>query len=350
MDRMFVYDLIYALAASDGRQEALFGDFAPLARKAFCRSLPTSAFPELWFEFPLVGKPWFDLHALTSRKDFYPGATFSPENTGGCPEAFEWFAGAQGVRQLALSYDVSSGSIDHPAVQLLMARRDTDVTCDFLNAVGRPDAAISYRAFAGRLPDGWFACYMGVFPARPGMAGDPHASAGAPKPWLRVECIPSSELVRAYAEDGALLESHLRQVGFTDFGDTVIERCQMLAGMPFSFELQFDVGPDGKAGTTLGASVRFEIPPGQGGREPFDPQGAAGSLMRQLEAWGLSDERWQLISQTAFAKGLSHGGEKCRIHCIPTFVKLRWRGGEPLDAKAYLVARAVGHEPREGAR
>ena len=36
MDRMMLYDIIYALAARDGREAALFGVSAPLARGAPC--------------------------------------------------------------------------------------------------------------------------------------------------------------------------------------------------------------------------------------------------------------------------------------------------------------------------
>lgn len=59
----FVYDVIYALAASEGRERVLFGSSAPLAHDAFGRSLVGDVFPELWFEVPLLGEPWFDLQS-----------------------------------------------------------------------------------------------------------------------------------------------------------------------------------------------------------------------------------------------------------------------------------------------
>ena len=212
-------------------------------------------------------------------------------------------------------------------MQLLKREDDEEMTCDFLAAVGRPDASSAYRAFAGRLPRGWFACYAGVFPARS-------------VPFLRVECIPKPGLQRAYAEDPALLEAHLRQAGLTEPGDTLVDRCQLLAGTPFQLEFQFDVTPEGAAGPTFSASVRFAQPPGACGTESFDPDGAAGDLMRQVETWGLADCRWRQLAGTAFVKRVKAAGESCLIYCYPAFLKLRWRGGEPLDAKAYLVAGA----------
>ncbi|MDO4537165.1 MAG: hypothetical protein Q4B54_03305, partial [Coriobacteriales bacterium] len=59
-----IYDALYSLAADEGREEALFGSCAPLAREAFCRSelRDMDEFPLLWFELFLTGEPRFDLH------------------------------------------------------------------------------------------------------------------------------------------------------------------------------------------------------------------------------------------------------------------------------------------------
>ena len=328
MDRVMLYDIIYALAAKDGREDELFGLSAPLAREAFTRSLAGDYFPELWFELPLIREPWFDLHALASREDLDAGAAFEATACGGASETFGWFAAqGSGARQLALSWDTGSGEVASPAVQLLKRTDDEQMTCDFLAAAGRPDAAPAYRAFAARLPRGWFACYAGVFPARD-------------VPFLRVECIPESDLQEAYAADPALLEAHLRQVGIGEAGGALVDRCQLLAGAPFQLEFQFDVTPEGSAGPTFAASVRFACPPGTCGSEAFDVDGAAGNLMRQVEAWGLADERWRLLADAAFAKRAAAAGESCLLYCYPAFLKLRWRAGVPLDAKAYLIAGA----------
>lgn len=330
LDRVILYDMIYALAARNGREAALFGSSGPVAREAFAHSLAGEGFPELWFEVPLTGAPWFDFHALASRKDLDPAAEFAPERCGGNPQAFAWFAAQDDrVRQLALSWDTGSGDAENPAVQLLMSTRDVQATCDFLAAAGRPDAAAAYRTFSDRLPQEWFACYTGVFPSRPGHN-------------LRVECIPDHSLQHAYAENIDLLEKHLRQVGLgenaADLGDTLLERCQMLARTPFNLEFQFDVEENGCAGTTFGASVRFASANQAGAWRPFDPDAEAGELMRQLGEWGLVDDRWRLLDEAAYAKRVSRQGESVLVYCYPAFVKLRWRDGAPLDAKAYLIA------------
>lgn len=45
MNPLIIYSIVYALAARDGREEALFGQCAPFARQAFERSLAADAFP-----------------------------------------------------------------------------------------------------------------------------------------------------------------------------------------------------------------------------------------------------------------------------------------------------------------
>ena len=328
LNHAMIYDILYALAARDGRQDVLFGTCAPLAHEAFSRSLASPSFPEIWYELPLLGEPWFDLHVLTSREALHPGQVFEKGQTGGYPEVFAWFARQDYARQLALSYDVSSGSIDDPAVQLLTWTIDTDGVCEFLEAAGRKDAVSSYRAFVDRLPDDWFACYTGVFPNRQA-------------DFVRVECIPKRKKQLRYAEDTALLEADLRQVGLDAFGDTAIPRCQTLAKTPFQLEFQFDVLPGGSAGPTFSASARFAAPGGEADNEPFEVDGAAGALMAQVEAWGLADDRWRLFGDASFAKRISFRDESIVLYAYPAFVKLRWREGKAVDAKTYFVAGAV---------
>ena len=321
-----LFNIIYALAASDGREEELFGSCAPLAQQSFARSFAGDEFPEIWFEIPLAGEPWFDLHVLTSRDALDDGKQLSHDRNLLHPELFEWFANQpDGVRQLALSHDLSAGRVDNPAVQLLVSTRNPNVTCSFLEEASGAGAARTYRAFVEHLPKGWFACYTGVFPGRPGMG-------------LRVECIPDSDLQKRYACDADLIAEHLRQVGLDELGDTIVPRCQQFARMPFNIEFQFDVDADGSAGSTLGLSARFDAPPGSDGWDCFEADGAGGELMQMVESWGLADERWRLFAGATFAKSVSRGGERSLIFNFPAFVKLRWRDGHALDAKAYFMA------------
>lgn len=328
MDRMWLYDITYALVALGGREEALFGGCGPAAREAFSRSLVESGFPELWFEIPLAGEPWLDFHALTSYESVAGKQAAFAGHSGAYADALVWFAGQeQGkVRQLALSYDTSTGNADAPAVQLLVNGPDPSVPLAFLEAVGRPDLRDAYAAFIERKPAEWYACYTGVFPGRD--------AAGA-NPWLRVECIVDNSCQQAYASNAEALREHLARVGMAEFDDKLVDGVRYLAQSPFPLELQFNVGADGAALPALSASVRFQ---------PDDwsdaaRQGQIGQIAGWMQAHGLADGRCGLLPQAAFAKRVEHDGESTKIACFPAFVKLRWREGLRPDAKAYLLVR-----------
>lgn len=319
---MRIYDILYAYVARDGRDGALFGDGFPYSRLAFEMSCPGDAFPEIWFELPLKGEPWFDFHALTGVETLDPGMEFAPERTGGYPGVFKWFADAQGVRQLALSWDLHKGDLSHPALQLLV--RDSTMHVPFLELAGGAGAVSSYRAFETRAPRHWLPCYTGLFPGRDDFG-------------VRVECIPGDGWQKRYAADAELLESDLRQTGLPFLSESIISRCHELARTPFALEFQFDVRPDGTTGETFSASVRFDNPDAPDASAPFDVGGAAGELMEQIESWGLADGRWRLLADAMVSKRVERENESMVMGCYPAFIKLRWHRGEPLDAKAYLI-------------
>ena len=320
------FEILYALAARDGREKTLFGNYLPEARKALARSQPTNALPELWFELPLKGEPWFDFHALTSAEDLQPNMEFSPQCTGGYPEVFRWFASAGSeVRQLALSWDTGSGNAQQPAIQLLTWSFAPDVVCDFLETADKPDTTEAYRTFVGSLPDGWFPCYTGIFPVRK-------------EHFLRVECIPRGSLQQAYARDPELLQRHLEQVGLVDSLSAIARRCSQTANTPFKLEFQFDVNASGRATPTFAASLRFACPPGENGYEFFGQSDATTKLMQSVQEAGLADDRWRLLPDVSFAERLSKNGQSRVLYCYPAFIKIRWREGKLLDAKTYLLA------------
>lgn len=327
MDRTKIFSIIYALAALDGREASLFGECGPYAEEAFSRSLTSEAFPEIWFEIPLAGEPWLDFHSLVSYDDVAGTHAAYSGHDGVYADALAWFAAQQphAVRQLALSYDTHTGDVEQPAVQVLVSRRGLSVPLGFLEAVGRQDATEPFRVFVSNIPDEWFACYVGAFPRRQG--------AEVP-PWVRVECIVGDMLQRAYADDPATLKAHLAQVGLETIDEDALSNILMLARSPFPLELQFNIGPEGKALPVLSASVRF-------GAEDWTDESCRAAivdLMRDVQGTGLVDGRWMNLAGTVFSKSLSRDDESVTFSCFPAFLKLRWHEGKPSDAKAYLIA------------
>jgi hypothetical protein len=73
---MTAFDALYAIAAGDGRGEALFGNSFDLARNAYERTLIGDGYPAIYIEFPLLGSPGFDL--LSVHRAVQPGSRFAP--------------------------------------------------------------------------------------------------------------------------------------------------------------------------------------------------------------------------------------------------------------------------------
>ena len=329
MDRMRMYDLIYALAAQGGREAVLFGDCAPAAREALSRSLAGAKLPEIWLEAPLSGDPWLDFHALVAYEDVAGTQAAFPGQGGAYADAIAWFAAQppKTVRQLALSYDTRTGDVDNPAVQLLVSGRDESVPLGFLEAIGLSSAKPAYRTFARNMPAEWYACYVGAFPSR--------QTAGSP-PWVRVECLVNEESQRAYAESAEALLEDLARVGLESVGENAVASIQELARSPFPLEFQFNVGPEGTVLPVISSSVRFQPGDWTDGARKAEIH----RLMRWIQDRGLADERWERLDETLIATRVTYGDDTTLLACFPTFVKLRWRAGQSPDAKAYLMAFA----------
>ena len=329
MDRMRMYDIIYALAAKDSRETALFGNCAPCAREALSRSLAGEKLPEIWLEVPLSGDPWFDIHALTAYEDVAGTQAAFAGQGGSYADALAWFAAQppMTVRQLALSYDTHAGDVDHPAVQLLVCGRDESVPLGFLEAIGLSSAKPSYRTFAHNMPKEWFACYIGAFPRR---------QATDPPPWVRVECLVGKKLQRAYAENAETFLEDLARIGLKGIDKDAAANIQELARSPFPLEFQFNIGPDGAALPIISSSVRLQP-------EDWTNQ-TRKTEIRRLMCWiqdrGLADGRWEQLEETLFGKRVTYGDDTTLLVCFPAFVKLRWRADQQPDAKAYLKAFA----------
>lgn len=328
LDRLSIFDTIYALAADNGCEQELFGSSAPLAREAFQRSLVGEGFPILWFEVPISGKPRFDLHVALSREMLRGDTRFLPGAGNGYDELLRWYATEEpGGGGLAFAYDVGEGRIEDPAVHVNVNDAPLGDMNRFFDLAAGDDAAGLYRAFANRLPEGWRVWYAGVHPAKPGSP-------------VRVDCFVDEALQDAYADDVSLLEANLRSCGFTAMSPAFRDLAMPILDSPFGLELQFDVMRDGTLGPMLGISATFPFGASRSARLLFLEGGSAAELLSAIELMGLADSRWRHMSDTIFSRLISVDDTALALYCVPTFVKLRMLNGEPLDAKVYLQAGA----------
>lgn len=327
MDRMDAFDVLYRLAADDGREERLFGSCAPLAREVFAHCLIGDEMPIIWYELPLAGEPRFDLHVALSRTALAGDVAFAPGSGYGYDELFRWYSQSeQGGGGLAFAFDISEGRTTDPAVHVNVNNAPLNDIDHFFELAGGADAPALYRDFTAQIPDDWHVWYAGTHPGRPGSH-------------LRVDCFVGDAATDAYANDLSVFERDLRSVGFSAPLDALAMLATPILAQRGHLELQFDVLRDGSVGPTLGLSAGFPMARASVLKPMFvDGEGAA--ILTAMEELGLADDRWRLIADAIYTKIIPAQDGAFAFYNIPTFIKLRMRDGAALDAKVYMQAGA----------
>ncbi len=328
--QMEAFDALYSLAAADGRGEALFGDSVRLARAAYERTLIGSGYPQAYLEFPLMGEPGFDIlsvHAQIEHGDaFAPGAGF------GRQAMFDWFEDVcgEGSVSCGIELDTSAGEDERAGVYLQFRDR-TELVAPFLESIGESARTDGYLNVLERMPEGWSASYVGLFPGRP---GTPLRIGGYLAPHAKDAC----------AANPAFLGEQFRHIGFSAFDDRMLARCAEFMALAPSIDFQFDIMADGSLGDTFGLSLSFnETKPWQARTCMEDGYGAR--ICTLMQDWGLADDRWRLIAGAAFARHVpferEDGDEGRFALCVLfNYAKVKFTACEPRPAKFYLILQA----------
>ena len=329
--QMEAFDALYAIAAGDGRGDALFGNSIELARPAYERTLIGSGYPQAYLEFPLLGEPCFDL--LSVHGSVEPGSRFAPGAGFGYQGMLDWFSGVRESTEsisCGIELDTSTGETERAGVYLQQRKRH-NLVAPFLESVGESGRTQSYLDALARMPEGWPPSYVGLFPGRP---GTPMRIGGY---------MDSDELARC-GGDPAHLGEQFRQIGFEAFDAPMLARCAEFMQLAPSVDFQFDIMPDGSLGDTFGLSLSFNETKPRQARECMET-GYGARLMEALQSWGLADERWKLIAGAAFARHVGYerddGTEGRFALCVKfNYAKVKFRGGQAQPAKFYLTCIA----------
>lgn len=322
------FDATYTIAARDGREKALFGDSIALARPAFEKSLIGSGYPHSYLEFPLLGKPCFDI--LVVHSEVEPGARFADGAGYGYQPMFDWFS--RECSQIddvscGIELDTSSGETERAGVYLQQRER-TELVEPFLRSVGEEARAESYLDVLKRMPASWPPAYVGLFPGRPGSP-------------LRIGGYMGHDEMKACAQDPAHLAKRFDAIGFTAYDQAMLERCSELMSLAPAVDFQFDIQQDGSLGDVFGLSLSFNKTYPRLAKECMTT-GYGAELCQKLEAWGLADDRWRLIADAAFARHVAverEDGSETRFALAIRFnyAKMKFKAAEPQLAKFYLI-------------
>ena len=325
-----LYDILWHFLNSGGRRVALFGEECQrLSRKAFLSCAAGSTMPIVYLEVPLAGKPSFDLQVCIDRMSLGNGVVVPDDAPKHERDLLDWLAGPRGAActGVDLAFDLHAGNTTSP--QLIALLRDDSFASaeEFFALVGAPDGAARYRAAEQKVPSLWHSWYTGIIPGR----------EGSP---VRLDYFVSRDAVDGYRDDSRLLARDLHQMGYP-LSEWQRAWCQSLLPLPCRLNLQLDARADGTMGPVLGYNLL------EGGLRPAATRRSleAGWLRQALEtceAWGLADDRWQLLRELCQAKAftVSHGEGNPRMLALsvkPTFLKVRMTPDELIDAKAYVI-------------
>ena len=163
------FDLLYSLAAQDGREEKLFGSSIETAQPAFEKMRIGNGYPTVYLEFPLLGRPCFDMLAVYGTENVGPDDRFAPGAGFGYGDMFRWFSSLPEKSGCSCGIELDTGSGEtERAGAYLQYRSSLEYAEPFLDSVGESARAHGFRDAVHRLPDGWPAAYVGLFPGREG--------------------------------------------------------------------------------------------------------------------------------------------------------------------------------------
>ena len=225
-NQMDMFDLLYMLAAADGRGEALLGGRREQLRSLYERTLIGSARPSLYLEFPLLGEPCYDFLSVVEKVE--PGDTFAPGAGFGYQAAFDWFSTVCEDKNVSMGFelDLSTGEQERAGIYLQQRHR-SELVEPFLASVDEAWRYPAYKNVQEAMPGGWPPAYVALFPGR----------KGAP---TRIGGYMTQAEQHRCAEDPAHTGDCLHRIGFDSFDDQMIARCAHLMGMAPSIDVQFD--------------------------------------------------------------------------------------------------------------
>ncbi|MDO4538516.1 MAG: hypothetical protein Q4B54_10180, partial [Coriobacteriales bacterium] len=287
--------------------------------------------PNAYLEFPLLGEPGFDL--LTVHAKVEQGARFAPGAGYGYQAMFDWYETVCADRAIScgIELDTSTGETER-AGAYLQQREHTELVEPFLSSVGEAARAAGYLEMLERMPQGWPAAYVGLFPGRPGTP-------------LRIGGYLAHDRRKLYAQDPEALGKAFDVIGFAHYDDAMLARCSEFMGHAPSVDFQFDIMEDGTLGDTFGLSLSFnETRPRQA--QWCMTQGYGATLMKTLQTWGLADDRWRLIADAAFARHVPFEREdgsdgRFALCVLFNYAKVKFRACEAQPAKFYLILQMI---------
>lgn len=326
------FEVLCVQLADEGRGPILFGDDVARARDLVRPFIVGKQPPTAYFEFPLIGDPFLDVTLLYGALE--PSTVIDSPAAAGTEEAMAW--ASQAARKhdsITFGYELdTSKDVLPPAAMHFQPREHTELVRPFCERLGEPERADLYLDFAERVPQGWGPSFFGLFRGRP----------AAP---LRVCGYLGDEVVSACIDEPGYLAEVFDQVGFTAYDSAMVDQArELLRRAPSAVDYQFDIYPDGRLGNAFAFDLQFNTEVVEAARASLT-EGPGARVLNHLESLGVADERWYLIADTVFARGVPTLNDDGSVSdysftVMPGWMKTRWIDGVLQPAKFYLLGKS----------
>lgn len=319
-------------AASGGRGELLFGESLDRVKKFlpdFVDLGDLSAFPDVYLEFPLMGKPFLDATVL--YRHLPENAQLASPLAAGTQQMLSWLAMAESrYPDICGGFEIDTKfPSPGPAAIHFQPREHTELAGEFCEITGQPQYGQLYERTAARMPENQKLSFFGMFRGR----------VGSP---LRVCGYMNREEAASCAGDPPRLIRLFSAVGFTAYDERMLrEICSVLAVSPGSVDFQFDIWPNGTAGDSFAIDTSFPIEQPETVLAAFyDREGSGAKYIDLLQKWKIADERWKKGLEAVFAGAFPLRDGTVTFSLFPHWFKVRWTGKRLQPAKMYLLAKA----------
>lgn len=137
-----------------------------------------------------------------------------------------------------------------------------------------------------------------------------------------------------------------KRLGLKDFVQAAEPLLQAIGAMELCDDYAFDVDilPDGALGDTIGVELKAkELYPVLQKKQLQSKEFA--KLKQLFKEHGMADERLELLPKCIFGESLNHPAMQAfYVYSYLSHIKLVWKAGKPMAAKAYLEMRVVNRD------
>ena len=323
--------LLLLHSSADGREKVLFGEDFPGVSDVFPSICVGDVCPDVYLEFPLIGKPFLDLTVLYSENS--GKFRLDVPEAAGTEGIRDWFAGiSKDYHKINFGYELDTGRRGAPAAVHFQPRGYLELVEPFCKVLGEEEKGRLYLSTAAKMPPGWKLSFFEMFRGR---SGSPLRGCGYLAEGERV----------ALAADIERIRSVFQKIGFRAFDEKMLHQiAHILSEAVEGADFQFDVRPDGSFGEIFAIDLKLRNRrPGEM-KESFN-SGDRAPLRQLLEDWKIIDGRLDAALGMTFARNYpveKPDGSKGNLSMLlmPQWIKVRWTGGELQPAKLYCLTRA----------